>query len=96
LPIGLGLFSRLAPVGFGATTIAAWFLAAFGGNLLAGAIGSRWNFMSHPQFFALMASIASVASVLLLLLNPAALRAEQRALSEADAREGNVAGDDKR
>ena len=96
LPIGLGLFSRLAPVGFGATTIAAWFLAAFGGNLLAGAIGSRWNFMSHPQFFALMASIAGVASMLLLLLNPAALRAEQRALSEADAREGSVAGDDKR
>ena len=82
LPIGLGLFSRLAPTGFGATTIAAWYLAAFGGNLLAGAIGSRWTFMSHPQFFALMAAIASVAGVLLLLLNPAALRAEQRALAE--------------
>jgi POT family proton-dependent oligopeptide transporter len=82
LPIGLGLFSRLAPTGFGATTIAAWFLAAFGGNLLAGVIGSRWSFMSHPQFFALMAAIASSAGVLLLLLNPAAQRAERRAVNK--------------
>ena len=40
LPIGLGLFGRLAPTGFAATTIALWFLAAFFGNLLAGAFGT--------------------------------------------------------
>jgi len=32
LPTGLGLFARLAPPGFGATTIAAWYLAIFSGN----------------------------------------------------------------
>jgi len=88
LPIGLGLFSRLAPAGFGATTIAAWFLAAFGGNLLAGAIGSRWSFMSHPQFFALMAGIACMASLGLLLLNPAAQRAERGIAGGAHDRSG--------
>ena len=43
LPIGLGLFGRLAPAGFNATTIALWFLAAFFGNLLAGAFGTLWS-----------------------------------------------------
>ena len=47
LPIGLGLFARLAPAGHGATTIAAWYFASFGGNLLAGAFGTLWSAMGH-------------------------------------------------
>ena len=39
LPVGLGLFARLAPASLAATTIAAWFLASFGGNFAAGALG---------------------------------------------------------
>jgi len=42
LPTGLGLFARLAPVGFGATTVAAWFFAIFTGSLSAGAVGTLW------------------------------------------------------
>ncbi len=76
LPVGLGLFARLAPVGLGATAIAAWYLAAFGGNLLAGAIGSRWSHLSHPVFFLIVALLAATAAGLLLLLNAASLRAE--------------------
>jgi len=79
LPVGLGLFSRLAPPGYGATAIAAWYLAAFGGNLLAGAIGSRWSQLSHPVFFMAVAALAGAAASLLLLLNGAALRAEAHA-----------------
>src|SRR6202044_2453880 len=37
LPTGLGLFARLAPAGYGATTVAAWFLAIFSGSFAAGA-----------------------------------------------------------
>ncbi len=51
LPVGLGLFARLAPAGMAATTIAAWFLAAFAGNLLAGALGTLWSRLSASTFF---------------------------------------------
>jgi proton-dependent oligopeptide transporter, POT family len=69
LPIGLGLFGRLAPAGFTATTIALWFLAAFFGNLLAGAFGTLWSRLSPPQFFTVTATIAALSGVLLLAFN---------------------------
>ncbi|UNK44047.1 peptide MFS transporter [Luteimonas sp. S4-F44] len=65
LPVGLGLFARLAPVGFGATIIAAWFLASFGGNLLAGAAGTLWSRTSAHVFFAAMAGVCAVVALLL-------------------------------
>jgi POT family proton-dependent oligopeptide transporter len=68
LPTGLGLFARLAPPRFAATTVAAWFLAIFTGSLSAGAVGTLWSSMSHAAFFALLAALATVAAVLLLAL----------------------------
>ncbi|MBD3831800.1 peptide MFS transporter [Brevundimonas bullata] len=65
LPVGLGLFGRLAPAQMTATMIAAWFLAAFAGNLLAGLVGSTWSAMSPSGYFALMGVVASVAVMLL-------------------------------
>ncbi|KGQ18016.1 Amino acid/peptide transporter [Lysobacter dokdonensis DS-58] len=76
LPIGLSLFARLAPAGYAATSIAAWYFASFGGNLLAGALGTLWSAMAHAAFFALMAGVAALAGVLLRLLHPAVVRAE--------------------
>jgi POT family proton-dependent oligopeptide transporter len=76
LPIGLGLFGRLAPAGFAATTIALWFLAAFFGNLLAGAFGTLWSRMSPPQFFTATAAIAALSGALLLVFNRPAQCAE--------------------
>lgn len=76
LPIGLGLFGRLAPAGFAATTIALWFLAAFFGNLLAGAFGTLWSRMSPPQFFAATAAISALSGALLLAFNRPAQLAE--------------------
>ncbi|HEY0505688.1 MAG TPA: peptide MFS transporter [Lysobacter sp.] len=76
LPTGLGLFARLAPKGHGATTIAAWFFASFGGNLLAGALGVLWSAIGHAAFFAAMALVAAGAGVLLRLLDGAVGRAE--------------------
>ena len=68
LPVGLGMFAQLALPDFGATTIAAWFLAAFAGNLLSGVVGTWWSHMSPAGFFLAMAGIAAVSGVLLGLL----------------------------
>ena len=76
LPIGLGVFARLAPAGYAATTMASWYFASFGGNLLAGALGTLWSVMGHPAFFCAMALCAATAGVLLRLLDGAVVRAE--------------------
>lgn len=74
LPVGLGLFARLAPAGHGATTVAAWFFAAFGGNLLAGLLGTLWSGLAPYSFFVLIACIAATAGGLLWLLDAPARR----------------------
>jgi POT family proton-dependent oligopeptide transporter len=74
LPVGLGLFAQLALPGFGATTIAAWFLAAFAGNLLSGVVGTWWTHLSPDAFFLAMGALAALAGVLLTLLAAAERR----------------------
>ncbi|MGH8123266.1 MAG: peptide MFS transporter, partial [Rudaea sp.] len=76
LPIGLGLFARLAPPSLGATTVAAWFLAIFTGSLTAGFVGTLWSRFSHPVYFVILAAIAASAAVLLFALDPKARRVE--------------------
>lgn len=86
LPVGLGLFARLAPAGFGATVIALWFLASFGGNLLAGAAGTLWSVLNVHGFFALMAGVCAVVAWMLYLLERRArplLGADGRATAPA-------------
>ena len=83
LPTGLGLFARLAPEGHRATIIAAWFFAAFGGNLLAGALGTWWSRIGHATFFAAMAILAVLAAVLLWLLDRPVRRLESGAATVA-------------
>ncbi|GGA24824.1 peptide MFS transporter [Dyella nitratireducens] len=65
LPVGLGLFGRMAPDGFRATCIAIWFFAGFFGNLLAGALGTLWSPLSHGWFFMLIGGVAGLAALLL-------------------------------
>jgi proton-dependent oligopeptide transporter, POT family len=76
LPTGLGLFARLAPAGFGATTVAAWFLAIFSGSLTAGALGALWGKTTHARFFLLLTAIAALAAVMLLALDRTTRRIE--------------------
>jgi POT family proton-dependent oligopeptide transporter len=76
LPIGLGVFARLAPAGYAATTMASWYFASFGGNLFAGALGTLWSAIGHPAFFCAMAGVAGIAGALLRLLDGAVARAE--------------------
>lgn len=68
LPVGLGLFGRMAPDGFRATSIAIWFFAGFFGNLLAGALGTLWSPLPHGWFFLLIGVVAALAATLLLVL----------------------------
>jgi proton-dependent oligopeptide transporter, POT family len=70
LPVGLGLFGRVAPPKIAATMIAAWFVASFFGNLGAGLLGTLWSAMPPWQFFALVAAVAACAAGLLLALVP--------------------------
>jgi POT family proton-dependent oligopeptide transporter len=65
LPTGLGLFARLAPPLFGATTVASWFLTIFSGSLLAGIVGSLWSRIGPGSFFLVLAAFALAAAVLL-------------------------------
>ena len=76
LPTGLGLFARLAPPGFGATTVAAWYLTIFAGSLSAGLVGTLWSRMPHTAYFALLAGLAVIAAILLRLIDPWARRVE--------------------
>jgi proton-dependent oligopeptide transporter, POT family len=76
LPTGLGLFARLAPAGFGATTVAAWFLAIFSGSFAAGAVGALWTGMTHGRFFLLLTLIATLAAAMLFALDRTTQRIE--------------------
>jgi len=84
LPTGLGLFARLAPKGFGATTVAAWYLASFAGSLAAGLVGALWSRMDHAAYFLLLAGIACVASILLRLSDPLERRIGARKTRESE------------
>jgi POT family proton-dependent oligopeptide transporter len=84
LPVGLGLFGRLAPKGYEATTIATWFFAGFAGNIFAGALGMLWSDLSTPMFFAVIGAVGFVSAALLAGFIPAGTRAEM-ALSDSQA-----------
>ena len=66
LPIGLGLYSKLAPPRFAASVVAGWFLTIFAGNFAAGQIGRLWSQISAAQFFLTLAGFAGASGLLLL------------------------------
>ncbi len=66
LPIGLGLYSRLAPPRFAASVVAGWFLTIFVGNFAAGQIGRLWSQISPVQFFLTLAGFAGVSALFML------------------------------
>ena len=78
LPTGLGLFARLAPPRFGATTVASWFLASFAGSLTAGVVGTLWTRMNHPAFFVLLAGICAISALGLRLMDSHARQSRSR------------------
>lgn len=85
LPTGLGLFARLAPIGYGATTVAAWFLVVSSGSLSAGVVGTLWSRTSHAGFFIILTVISAIAAAMLLALDPAIRRIEAARAAETFA-----------
>ncbi|MDP3736429.1 MAG: peptide MFS transporter [Hyphomonadaceae bacterium] len=79
LPIGLGLFGRVAPAALTATVISFWYLTSFGGNFLAGVLGTLWSQMAPQVFFACIASVAAVSCLFLMALRGAARGIEEPA-----------------
>ena len=79
LPVALGLFGRLAGERHRATVIAAFFLTAFFGNLLAGSIGALWGRLPPPTFFALVAVAPLTAALACFVLDRPARRVEAAA-----------------
>jgi POT family proton-dependent oligopeptide transporter len=79
LPVGLGLFGRLAPKGLTATSIAVWFSAGVLGNLFAGWLGTLWSPLTHTIFFAIIGAVALSAALLLALLAPKVASVEKNA-----------------
>jgi len=61
VPIGLGLFGRIAPSSRSATVISLWYLTSFFGNVLAGVWGTFWSPLGPQVFFAIPMAIALVA-----------------------------------
>ena len=86
LPVGLGLFARLAPEGLGATTVAAWFLTIFSGSLSAGLVGALWSRMGAGSFFLMAAGFGLAASALLRLLSAPTERLERDRDLQAESR----------
>ncbi len=69
-PIGLSLFSRLAPAGYGSLTLALWFLASFVGNYGSGLLASATVTIARPTYFSYVALLPLLGAGLLLLAKP--------------------------
>ncbi len=67
-PVGLSLVSKLAPVKFASLLMGTWFFASFFGNLMAGLFAGQYDAIEHHTFFAILAILTLLASLLLLLL----------------------------
>lgn len=76
LPVGLGLFCRLAPRRLAATTVSIWFAAISLGSLLSGFLGALWSVLSVSSFFAVIGGVAFAASMLCLGLRGFVQRVE--------------------
>jgi POT family proton-dependent oligopeptide transporter len=85
LPTGLGLFARLAPPKLGATTVAAWYLAIFTGSMTAGLIGSWYSSLAPSFFFLTLTGVASLAALMLVLLDRRARSVEAARIAERSA-----------
>lgn len=63
LPIGLSVFSRMAPAQIASLMIGVWYLAKFAGSLAAGLLGAQWQSLSPALFFSIGAACAFAAAM---------------------------------
>ncbi len=67
LPIGLGVFARLGPPGWGATMVAIWYTTSFGGNILGGFVGAMSAYVSPSIFFLFASALPLTAAAVIAL-----------------------------
>ena len=64
-PVGLSLVTKVAPARILSMMMGVWLATSFAGGFLAGFIGSFWSRMEKPEFFLLVAAIATLASAMI-------------------------------
>jgi POT family proton-dependent oligopeptide transporter len=69
LPIGLALYSRVAPKSLTGVMVGVYYLHLAAANLIVGRLGGMLDQMSGAQFWAMHSGIVAVAGVLLMLVN---------------------------
>jgi len=65
-PVGLSLVTKVAPARMLSMLMGVWLATSFTGGFLAGYIGSFWSAMAKPEFFLMVAAIATVAGLMIL------------------------------
>jgi len=65
-PIGLSLVSKIAPARLLSMLMGFWLGTSFTGNFIAGWLGSFWSRMEKPEFFLMIAAIATLAGATIL------------------------------
>ncbi len=68
-PVGLSLFSKVAPIKFVSMMMGVNYLSNLFGNYLQGYLGSFWELMPKSSFWLLMAVIAIVSGIAIQLFN---------------------------
>jgi POT family proton-dependent oligopeptide transporter len=64
-PVGLSLVTKVAPARIMSMMMGIWLASSFTGGFLAGYIGSYWSRMAKPEFFLMIAVIATIASAII-------------------------------
>ena len=68
LPMGLSLYSRAAPKGWGGTMIAVYYIQLFMGNLIVGPLGGLYGSMPDTSFWLLHAALMAGAAFVLIVV----------------------------
>src|SRR4029079_15489545 len=65
-PVSLSLVTKVAPARAVSMMMGVWLATSFGGNFLAGYLGSFWSGMEKDRFFFMIAVIAAVGGLAIL------------------------------
>jgi POT family proton-dependent oligopeptide transporter len=65
-PVGLSLVTKIAPARILSMMMGVWLATSFIGGFLAGWLGSFWSRMEKPEFFLVIAAIATLAGATIL------------------------------
>ncbi len=83
LPVGLSVFSTLAPARVASAMIGVWYVAKFAGGLLSGWLGAYWQVLPAAEFFLVGAGFALLAAAGLAMAQRARVLPSRAALAAA-------------